>query len=65
MDKNRDAQTAFESEASETSFMREFWEFLAHNKKFWMLPIIVALLLVGLLIFLTSAAALPFIYTLF
>jgi hypothetical protein len=43
----------------------EFWEFLAHNKKWWLLPIIVVLLLFGVLVLLSSSAAAPFIYTLF
>jgi hypothetical protein len=43
----------------------EFWDFLRHNKKYWLLPILVVLLLVGLLVFLSGTAAAPFIYTLF
>ncbi len=45
--------------------MVEVLDFLLHNKKWWLSPIIVALLLVGLLIVLGSSAAAPFIYTLF
>jgi hypothetical protein len=45
---------------------REFWEFLRHRKKYWMLPIVVVLLLLGLVIALTAQSALaPFIYTIF
>jgi len=43
----------------------EFWEFLKENKKFWLIPIIIVLLLFGLLIFLGGSSAAPFIYTLF
>lgn len=43
----------------------EFWEFLKHNKKFWLIPIIIVLLLFGLLIFFGGSSAAPFIYTLF
>jgi len=44
----------------------EFWNFLKVRKKFWMLPIITILLLLGLLIVLTEGSAIaPFIYTLF
>jgi drug/metabolite transporter superfamily protein YnfA len=44
----------------------EFWQFLKERKKWWLLPMIVVLLLVGLLITLTSGTAVaPFIYTLF
>ena len=48
------------------SFLNEFWEFLRERKKFWLLPIIVVLLLMGGLIVLTQGSAVaPFIYTLF
>lgn len=44
----------------------EFWQFLKERKKWWLAPIIVFLLLIGLLIFMTSGSAVaPFIYTLF
>ncbi len=46
--------------------LKEFWDFLRVRKKWWLLPIIVLLGLLGLLIFLTSnPATSPFIYTLF
>ena len=48
------------------SFLNEFWEFLRERKKFWLLPIILALLLMGGLIVLTQGTAVaPFVYTLF
>jgi len=47
------------------SLCREFLQFLAHNKKFWLLPIVIVLLLLGLLIILSGTPAAPFIYTLF
>lgn len=44
----------------------EYIEFLKENKKWWLMPIVVALLLFGLLIVLTKGSALaPFIYTIF
>lgn len=43
----------------------EFLEFIVHNKKWWMIPILVVLLAMGALIFLSSTSAAPFIYTLF
>ncbi len=44
----------------------EFLEFLKHNKKWWLLPIIVMLLLLGILIVFTQGSVVaPFIYTLF
>jgi len=47
-------------------FLKDLWAFLRVRKKFWLLPIILALLLFGALIVLTSGSAIaPFIYTLF
>ena len=44
----------------------EMWLFLRQNKKYWLLPIIVVLVLMGaLLIFAQSSALAPFIYTIF
>ncbi|HJQ98088.1 MAG TPA: DUF5989 family protein [Candidatus Polarisedimenticolaceae bacterium] len=48
------------------SVLSEFWEFLRHRKKFWLLPLVVILLLLGVVIVLTANSALaPFIYTVF
>ena len=47
-------------------FLQDLWGFLKVRKKFWLLPIILALLLFGALIVLTSGSAVaPFIYTIF
>ena len=43
----------------------EFGDFLMDNKKWWLGPIIVSILLLGALVFLGGTAAAPFIYTLF
>lgn len=46
--------------------IRELWDFLRVRKKWWLLPIILFLLLLGALIFMTSGSAVaPFVYTLF
>ncbi len=46
--------------------LKEFWEFLKVRKKWWLGPIVIVLLLLGLLIIFTESSALaPFIYTLF
>ena len=47
------------------SLFREFLEFLKHNKKWWLLPIVIILLAMGLLVLLSSSAIAPFIYPLF
>jgi hypothetical protein len=47
-------------------FLRDLWGFLRERKKYWLIPIIMTLLLLGALIVFTSGSAIaPFIYTLF
>jgi hypothetical protein len=58
----------FEKAATEQSsgnILWEFWDFLRVNKKWWLLPILLVLSLMGVLVFLSTSAAAPFIYTLF
>jgi hypothetical protein len=48
------------------SLMAEFVLFLKENKKLWLLPIVLTLVLLGaLLVFAQSSALAPFIYTVF
>jgi uncharacterized protein DUF5989 len=48
------------------SIITEFWEFLRFRKRFWLLPIVIVLLLLGgLIVFTESSAVAPFIYALF
>lgn len=45
---------------------KELWGFLMTRKRWWLLPIVIMLFLLGLLIVFTeSSAVAPFIYTLF
>lgn len=48
---------------SSPTLAAEFLDFLRHNKKWWLLPILLILLLFGVLIFLSGTGAAPFIYT--
>ncbi len=49
-----------------TGLVRELWLFLRARKKYWLLPIIVAMLALGaLLVFAQGSALAPFIYTIF
>jgi hypothetical protein len=61
------APTDFEKlgEEQPLSLPREFLIFLVGNKKWWLIPILLALALLGLLAMLTTTGAAPFIYTLF
>ena len=53
------------SEEKQSSLLWEFIGLLKHNKKYWMTPIILILLLFGLLVILGGSSAAPFVYTLF
>jgi hypothetical protein len=58
----------FEKAAAEHGkggLLSDLWGFLRDNKKWWLLPILIVLLLFGLLIFLSGTGLAPFIYTLF
>ena len=61
--KSEDVEAFELSNATEQpSLVAEFVEFLQHNKKFWMIPLLVSLLTLGVLIALGGTAAAPFIY---
>ena len=59
--------TDFQQQAADVDrgLVAEFLDFLRHNKKWWLIPIIVAILLLGLLVMLSGSAIAPFIYPLF
>ena len=68
MEQRTDASSrrfAEEAEAPKATLVGEFWDFMSHNKKWWLTPIILVLLLAGLLVLLGGTAGAPFIYTLF
>ena len=51
---------------SNVTLAREIWSFMRMRKKFWLLPILVVMFLVGsLLVFAQGSALAPFIYTIF
>jgi len=48
------------------TFLKDLWLFLRERKKFWLAPVIIILILLGVLIIFGGGSALaPFIYTLF
>lgn len=63
----QDDLSEFESAGheEEMSIVQEFLCFIVENRKWWLIPIVAVLGLVGLLIVLGSTGAAPFIYTLF
>ena len=50
---------------TDRGLVAEYWYFLRHHKAWWLLPVAVMLLLLGLVLVLSQTAAAPFIYTLF
>jgi hypothetical protein len=60
------AHFRFARRSSMGDFMIELWGFMKERKKFWLLPIVICLVMLGSLVFFTSGSAVaPFIYTLF
>ena len=64
---NDEQKSEFEEGASEREIgiLQEVFDLLRHNKKWWLVPILVALALVGVIVILGTTKAAPFIYTLF
>lgn len=68
MDSNdRDQQKDFAElgEAPQKGAVGELFAFLGESKKWWLLPIVIAMLLLGILLILGGTGVAPFIYTLF
>jgi competence protein ComGC len=48
------------------SFLLELWQFIKARKKFWLLPLIIVLVIVGgMLVLAKGSVVAPFIYTIF
>lgn len=62
-----DKRTEFEKsgEQKDVGLFGEFVGMMKQNKKYWLIPLILILILFGVLVILGSTAAAPFIYTLF
>ena len=46
-------------------FIKELIRFLIERKKWWLAPILILLLIIGMIIIFANSAIAPFIYTLF
>ena len=66
-DPQRSSAQEFEAHAQqkEPGIVREFWDFLRDNKKWWLLPLVVTLLALSGLVIATSTGLAPFLYTFF
>ena len=62
-----DPATSLEAAANakERGALRDLLAFMGENKKWWLLPIVIVLVLIGALLLLASTGAAPFIYPLF
>jgi len=54
-----------EARRKDPGLIREFWSFLMENKKWWLIPLLLAFGLVGALVMLGGSGLAPFIYSLF
>ena len=63
-DEPRDDWTRHADEAPR-GLLVEVWGFMKAHRKWWLLPLVLSLLLVGALVLLGGSPAAPFIYTLF
>lgn len=59
------SEFARQAHAKQRGIVSEFVSFLRHNKKWWLAPVIIVLLLLGALVVLSGTGIAPFIYTLF
>jgi hypothetical protein len=50
---------------SKAPLLKDFWYFLIREKRWWLTPIVIVLLLLGLLVWFSSSAIAPFVYSLF
>ena len=62
-----DTKTKFEKAGQETAptLVKQLGQMLRQNKKYWLVPLIVGLLVFGVILVLGGTAIAPFIYTLF
>ncbi len=64
MPKSKQDFASIAEHQQEPGIVREFFMFMRENKKWWILPIIVVLALLGIFIAMASGPAAPFIYSL-
>jgi hypothetical protein len=65
MAKDQEAEFVSAARKRRTPLVGEMWALLRDHKKWWLTPIVLAVLLLGLLSLLAGSAVAPFIYTLF
>lgn len=58
------AEPPMDQDEENPSLIKEFYWFLTENKKWWLIPLIILFVLLGLALFLGNTALAPFIYSL-
>lgn len=56
------AKVVAEADADDISLLADFFDFLKHNKKWWLIPLLLSLAVIGLLATVGGSALGPFIY---
>ncbi len=64
-ERNADRDFAFQAEQPQSSLLAEMWALVRDNKKWWLTPILLSIIVLGCLVFLGGTGAAPFIYALF
>jgi hypothetical protein len=65
MSRKPDEEFIAASHEPRTSLARELLDLLRNNKRWWLTPIVITILLLGLVSLMAGTAVAPFIYTLF
>ncbi len=60
-----DAFAKVSETAGSQTFLAELWDYLSQTKKWWLAPILVVMVLIGLLLLASGTPLSPFVYTLF
>lgn len=63
--KNKDRDFSEIAKEKRPSLLSEFWCFIKYNKKWWLLPILIVLILLAVFALLSGKAIAPFIYPFF
>jgi hypothetical protein len=64
-ERDRDDRLSRLAEQRSSTILRELWDFVRLNNKWWLVPIVGVLLLVAVFLILAGTGAAPLIYTLF
>jgi hypothetical protein len=62
---NQTSNFSKDAEQQSPGLLLEVWDLLRYNKKWWLMPIMLAVLLAGLFVVLSGTVFAPFIYTMF